>query len=289
MALTRLGWDVYTSSSNPNLVSSSWITGKVRGGDHKIVLDEIARRWNAEVEKIDQASSWGYNYRAVRGATVVSEHAAGVANDYNAPKHPLGVAGTFTAAQVRAIHKIQADLGYVFRWGGDYRHANGDPRRPISNPKARVDEMHIELQGGNALVSKIAAKIKAGGAPTIVSGGKGTAPVVTKPAASKPTTKTKAYPNVNATLATRVASWRYLLGACGYTGSTAVRRQKWLRKLGYYKRAIDGKSGYYTILAEQKFLRKKGFYAKAYRLDGRSGPATKKAELAYLNSQRKYL
>lgn len=157
MATTRLGWDVFTTSSNSRLTNFPWITGRVRAGDAYTVLNELARRFNSEVESITRAHSWGWAYRAVRGATVISEHAAGTAVDFNAPKHPLGRSGTFTTAQVRAINRILSDLDGAVRWGGHY--------------SGRKDEMHFELQGGVRKLAAVAKKIKGGSSSSSSSGG----------------------------------------------------------------------------------------------------------------------
>lgn len=149
---TRLGWDVFTSSSNSRLTNFPWITGKVRAGDAYTVLNELARRFNAEVETIRRDWSWGWAYRDVRGASVVSEHAAGTAVDFNAPRHPLGKVGTFSSSQVRAIRRILNDLDGAVRWGGDY--------------SGRKDEMHFELQGGVKKLAAVAKKIKGGSTST---------------------------------------------------------------------------------------------------------------------------
>lgn len=173
MALTRLGWDVYTSSASSNLTDLKWITGKVRKGDAHVILDELCRRFDKEVEGIKRAWSWGYNYRAVRGAAMVSEHAAGTAIDLNAPRHVLGHSGTFSDRQVKAIRKILEDLDGAVRWGGDYA--------------GRKDEMHFELQGGAKKLSAVAAKIKGGPKP---------APA--KPAPAKPSGGGKKYRDLKA-------------------------------------------------------------------------------------------
>ncbi|MGQ3385303.1 peptidoglycan-binding protein [Glutamicibacter sp. TV12E] len=152
MAISRNGWDVYTSSSNDKLTNFPWVTGRVRNGDHYTVLNYLADRYNKEVEKINRSSSWGYAYRAVRGASVVSEHATGTAVDFNAPEHPLGVSAsrTFNATEIKAIRKIVKDLNGSVRWGGEW---------------SRPDGMHFELIGGNALMKKTADRIKAGKKP----------------------------------------------------------------------------------------------------------------------------
>ena len=166
MAVTRLDWDVFTYGTHPRLTPFPWITGRVRKGDAYTVLNELCRRFNNEVEKINPAHSWGWAYRPVRGATVVSEHAAGTAIDLNAPKHPLGRQGTFTRSQVTRINQILRDLDGAVRWGGNYA--------------GRKDEMHFELQGGVKKLAAVAKKIK--GSSTSTAG-------TSKPSASKPKPK----------------------------------------------------------------------------------------------------
>ncbi|MFJ2618981.1 M15 family metallopeptidase [Glutamicibacter sp. NPDC087344] len=131
MTIYRNGWDVYSSGSNQNLVNFPWVTGKVRGGDHWVVFDYIAKRWNAEVKTIRKDWSWGYTNRSVRGASVISEHATGTAVDFNAPLHPLGKKNTFSAADQAKIRQIMKDVSHAARWGGRW---------------SRPDDMHVELR-----------------------------------------------------------------------------------------------------------------------------------------------
>lgn len=187
MAVTRLDWDIIESGSSPRLVIFPWITGKVRGGDHAVVLDYIARRWHSEVEKIIKAHSWGYAQRDVRGAAgIPSEHSAGTALDINAPAHPLNVAisKTFTPKQIATIRQIMIDVQGAARWGGEW---------------SRPDGMHVELKGGNVLIGRVSDLIRAGELPE--SGKVGNVkPVATvkpkpipakpKPAPAKPAAKT---------------------------------------------------------------------------------------------------
>src|SRR5699024_432282 len=146
MAVTRLDWDVFTYSTHPRLAPFPWITGRVRKGDAYTVLDELCRRFNNEVEKINPAHSWGWAYRPVRGATVVSEHAAGTAIYLNARKRQLGLHGTFTRYQVTKMNKILRDHDGAVRCGGNYA--------------GRKDEMHFEIQGGVKKLAAVAKKIK---------------------------------------------------------------------------------------------------------------------------------
>lgn len=142
MANSQNGWTVHTGSSG--LVPLRWVTGRVAPGDVHAVFDYLCRRFNAEVEPIIVSSSWGWAYRAIRGqSSGYSNHASGTAIDLNAPSHPLGKRGTFSAKQVAAIHAILRDLGGAVRWGGDY--------------SGRPDEMHFEINTTPANLRKVAA------------------------------------------------------------------------------------------------------------------------------------
>lgn len=147
MATSQNGYLVHVDQSQ--LAVLPWVTGRVLPGDVWMVLDYLCRRYHAEVEPIRKDWSWGYAYRAIRGQTSgYSNHASGTAIDLNAPKHPLGSRGTFTAAQVRALRHILNDLGGAIRWGGDYQ------RRP--------DEMHFEIDATPRRIAEVAANIRAG-------------------------------------------------------------------------------------------------------------------------------
>src|SRR5690606_27065942 len=152
MAVSQNGWGAAYQVGNtvrdvPPLTKLSWITGSVRSGDVWTVLNEVARRFNNEVEKINPAESWGYAPRPIRGSsTTLSNHASGTAVDFNAPRHPLGAVNTFSAAQRTAIRRIMSDLGGVVRWGGDYT--------------GRKDEMHFEINASAAAVKKVSDKIR---------------------------------------------------------------------------------------------------------------------------------
>lgn len=109
MASSQNGWTVIASGTDARLRALPWITGRVLAGDVWTVLDYVARRFNAEVEPVTPGWSWGYAYRSIRGQTSgYSNHASGTAIDLNAPLHPLGAVGTFTAAQAAAVRAIAA-------------------------------------------------------------------------------------------------------------------------------------------------------------------------------------
>jgi hypothetical protein len=148
MARSQNGW----TAPPPSLANLSWITGKVRSGDVYTVFNYLCERFNAEVEKINRAWSWGYAYRDIRGSTTLSNHASGTAVDLNSPAHPLGPSGTFSAKQTAAIQEILRDLEGKVRWGGNYR-------------TDRKDEMHFGIHTDAAGLRPLAAKIKAGQMP----------------------------------------------------------------------------------------------------------------------------
>ena len=147
MATSQNGWTASPSPSALGLRSFPWITGKVRAGDVYEVFDYLCRRFDAEVEKINPAHSWGYAYRDIRGATDrLSNHASATAIDLNAPRHPLGKIGTFSPGQLARIRAILRDLDGAVRWGGDY--------------SGRKDEMHFEVDTSPSRLAQVAAAIR---------------------------------------------------------------------------------------------------------------------------------
>ena len=145
MTVSQNGWSAFKVGTDANLTPLKWITGRVRKGNVHTLFDLFCQRFHKEVEPITQAHSWGFANRAIRGATVTSNHASGTAIDLNAPKHQLGRSGTFTPAQVKALRKILKDFDGVIRWGGDYR--------------GRKDEMHIEINASPARVAAVVKKL----------------------------------------------------------------------------------------------------------------------------------
>lgn len=88
------------------------------------------------IEPVTQAG-WdgGYAHRLIAGTNVWSEHAAGVAIDWNASQHPLGTP-KHTGWDPGAVGAIEWMLtktlkGSFFEWGGHW---------------SRPDPMHFELK-----------------------------------------------------------------------------------------------------------------------------------------------
>ncbi|MCG7287949.1 M15 family metallopeptidase [Cellulomonas sp. ACRRI] len=148
-------WPAFDDGADPLLEVSPWVTGRLRGGDARYVLEHVAARFDAEVEAVDVASSWGWGYRTVRGeedeaGEGLSNHASGTSIDLNATEHPLGARDTFTDEQVAAIRSILAEVAPAVAWGGDFA--------------GRRDEMHFEIVASPETVAEVAARLR-GGAP----------------------------------------------------------------------------------------------------------------------------
>lgn len=227
MATSQNGWSVYPSAPSATI---PWITGRIRPGDVATVFDYLGKRFNAEVEPIRKDWSWGWAYRAIRGASSgYSNHASGTAVDFNAPAHGLGVRGTFSAKQVTAIHTILKDLDGVIRWGGDYEN--------------RVDSMHFEVNANAAAVARVAAKIRAGKVG-------GSAPAAPAPASWKWN------PDVVSDLAIIQNQFHIAQGAAKgeikrYHGVAAI--QNALNVKAGEKLAVDGLCGAATVAAWKRW------------------------------------
>lgn len=144
------------SANDRSLIGSFTVPGTsrklaLRKGDTSVILLDIAAWVHAHIERIDtgEFDDWGYAERTIRGSTTtLSNHASGTAFDFNAVQHPLGVRGTWSAAERAAIHGRLALYDGCVRWGDDY--------------SGRVDGMHFEINRGAAACKVVADKIRAG-------------------------------------------------------------------------------------------------------------------------------
>lgn len=135
---------------NPDFtVAGVKFPGGVKSGDVSTVLGYVAAQFHNRVEPLVAGWCWGWAYRDVRAGTALSNHSAGCAIDVNAPNHPLGKKGTFSAARQGEIQRIVNECHGVVRWGGAY--------------SSRVDEMHFEIVGDVNAVASAARTL--GGAP----------------------------------------------------------------------------------------------------------------------------
>lgn len=143
------GWPASSSPGTigvrPFVVGGASFPGGVKSGDVATVLRYVAEQFHVRVEPLHAGWCWGYANRSIRGSGTTSNHASATAIDCNAPDHPLGKRGTFSAAQVKEIRAILAEVDGVVRWGGDYG--------------GRADEMHFEINANAARVAAVAARL----------------------------------------------------------------------------------------------------------------------------------
>ena len=153
-ATSQNGWPAGSSSAiqlSTLAVGAATFPAGVRRGDVHVVLDYVARRFDREVEALVKGWCWGHSYRTISGSTSLSNHSSGTAIDLNAPRHPLGRSGTFTATQRSHIRSILGACDGVVRWGGDY--------------SGRKDEMHFEIdvRPGDARLAALARRLGGSG------------------------------------------------------------------------------------------------------------------------------
>lgn len=120
---------------------------QVRAGAVAVVLAHVARRFHAEVEPLVTFHGWrSVLTNVIVGGHPRSNHPSGTAFDANGYRHPYRAPVNFTAAQVRAIRRILAEVAPVVRWGGDFG-------------AALRDGMHFEIVGTTAQVAAVAARL----------------------------------------------------------------------------------------------------------------------------------
>lgn len=145
MAKSQNGWFVFTSPPSGEI--PEFVTGRVRPGDVDTIFTYLLDRLDREVENVRKDWSWGWAFRAIRGATSgYSNHASATAIDVNAPAHPLGVTGTWSSSERDKVHQILRDLGGVVRWGEDYVN--------------RKDGMHFEINANADALHTVAERIR---------------------------------------------------------------------------------------------------------------------------------
>jgi hypothetical protein len=146
------GWLASKDAAELHIVSVPIEGTKIKVRCAKAVAPLIAgfcQEFNQLIEPIDGGAldDWGYCFRNVRGSTdKLSNHSSGTAIDLNATKHPLGKIGTFPPEKVPMIRALAKKYG--LKWGGDY--------------KGRADEMHFEIELGEAKVAALIGSLKLG-------------------------------------------------------------------------------------------------------------------------------
>ena len=140
-----VSWDQMASYTVP---SAPKIRLTLRKGDASVVLLAVAELYHRTVESLIAGQCGGYNDRSIIGASTISNHGSGTAEDLNWQKHARGKKNTYTEAQIKQIKAILAWLDGVVRCGEFY-------------VTATVDGMHFELIGTPAEVAKAADKVRA--------------------------------------------------------------------------------------------------------------------------------
>lgn len=153
MSTSQNGWPALTSSSGYlhtwTIPGASGTTRlRMRNGSAGFLLAHLALWFDAKVEELVEPllDDWAYAYRPVRGySSTLSNHSSGTAIDLNATDHPLGVDGTFTAAETRLIHRRLELYAGAIRWGGDYQ--------------GRRDAMHFEVNAPLRACERVARQL----------------------------------------------------------------------------------------------------------------------------------
>ena len=187
-----------------------------------------------------------------------NHHAVGVSFDANGSRHPV------TAAQLdagaRFLHQLNADFP--------------DPLRLVMHgewaPTRRSDP--TKVPGGWDALRVAVERVKWESRPSGLAW----------PAAPLPVTAQHT--------AASHAAWVRLMGDVGYRQPKLGHAlQAWLRDRGYYPMPPylhDGIIGPVAVRGLQRFLQERGHYAGA--IDGHRGPSAIRAEINYLNSQRRF-
>lgn len=152
----------YTANDRSLVVSYDVPGGRLalRRGPAGELLAEAVRRWHREVEPLVWPGVWGYAERPIRGSTtVLSNHAAGLGADCNAPAHPLGTdpARNFTPAKLAALRRIVDDSEGCVRSGAFYT--------------GRKDGMHLEIIRDEAACGRVLARWRGAPAPAAPAAG----------------------------------------------------------------------------------------------------------------------
>lgn len=150
MSTSQNGWPAYSEGTHSDLVAIPKILGRVRKGDVAWIFTDLVERYDRSVEDVDLGrDDWGFSPRPIRGSsTVISNHASGTAIDINALQHGIGLYGTFSVKQVKAIEALIKRYKGAIRWGG-------------SDEYTRKDEMHFEINVSPARLAQIVKELKA--------------------------------------------------------------------------------------------------------------------------------
>ena len=151
MTTSGNGWSASPSLKRRDFVVNGVpFVGGIRDDDNvEYVFRYFAEQYAERVEPLKDPGCWGFFYKPnANNPNVLSNHASATALDFNAPRHPNGVAiaKTFSNQQISEIHQILAECHGALRWGGDYTHT--------------VDAMHVEINVSPAVLATKVAQMK---------------------------------------------------------------------------------------------------------------------------------
>lgn len=121
--------------------------GGVKAGDVAWLFTDLCVFLHS-LEPMQAPGCWGWSYRPNRNnSRRPSRHGAGIGIDYNAPRHPNGKAGTWSATKKAKINaRLRDRYKGVIRWGENYR--------------TTVDGMHFEINGTPAEIAALVRSLR---------------------------------------------------------------------------------------------------------------------------------
>lgn len=225
-----------------------------------------------------------YNCRSIRGGSTPSMHSEGRAVDFGINPHGAKY-GTQLAEQLR-LNSEELGIQCII-WNRRIWSGKKATWLPYGGSNPHVDHLHVSLTRGTARKSKEQVEELW---DRVLSGDLRPTGGTIKPIKKKVVAIAgKAWPQgdlavTNAHTDASTRAWVDLMDRVGYKDTSLGKNlQLWLKKLGYYKRAVDGDFGKFSVQALQQFLKFKKLYSGL--VDGDRGPMTVKSEIGYLNYQ----
>lgn len=213
-----------------------------------------------------------YNCRKIRGGSTPSMHSEGRAVDFGINPHGAKY-GSKLAEQLRLNSEelgVQCIIWNKRIWSG-----KKSTWLPYNGVNPHVDHIHVSLTRAAARKSKEEIERQW---ERVFGGDFPPGPVPGKPWPKGDLVSTNAHTKAS------TAAWVDLMRRVGFKDALLNKNlQSWLKKLGFYERAVDGDFGKFSVQALQQFLKSKDLYGGL--IDGDRGPMTVKSEISYLNYQ----
>ncbi|MFN8074363.1 MAG: hypothetical protein U0Q15_02945 [Kineosporiaceae bacterium] len=117
------GWPVLTRDDCPaTVIEGSDCTVLLAPGPAATLLAHAARRWHYEIEALRAGDAVGHDLGPVEAA-YLSARLSGTAVSLHPGRHPVGLRGDLSSAQLLLVRDVLADCEGLLRWGGDHRSA----------------------------------------------------------------------------------------------------------------------------------------------------------------------